>query len=491
MSKTSTLQFLGAAGTVTGSKYLVAAGGHHILLDCGLFQGLKDLRLRNWSKPPFEASRIEAVVLSHAHIDHSGYLPLLVRHGFRGPILCTSGTADLLGVLLPDAAHLQEEEAATANRYGYSKHKPALPLYTAQDAQAALRLVESHRYRESFCVVPGMRAILRRAGHILGSASVELQIGEANPFRVVFSGDLGRWHRPILRDPEPIAEADALLVESTYGDRTHPPDPMNALAAIVQEAANRGGALVVPAFAVGRTQELIWMLRQLEEANRIPVLPVYIDSPMAINVSDIYCRHPEDHALDMKLLMDEKRCPICCRQYHLARTPEESKALNRIDGPLIIISASGMATGGRILHHLKLRLPDPRATVLLVGFQSIGTRGRALRDGAQAIRIHGQAVPVRAKVETLDGLSAHADREEILNWLSSFRRPPEETYVVHGEPRVAQSLAEAIQARFGWKTHVARDGETVGLAGMAHRATMNEMRTPAGRARAPSQEASS
>jgi metallo-beta-lactamase family protein len=463
MPEHPTLRFLGAAGTVTGSKYLVSAHGRQVLLDCGLFQGLKELRLRNWGKPPFEAGHVDAVVFSHAHIDHSGYLPLLVRQGFQGPIFCTPGTADLLGVLLPDAAHLQEEEAATANRYGYSKHRPALPLYTAKDAQAALRRIEPRRYGEHFPVTKGVAAILRRAGHILGSATVELQIGETDPFRLVFSGDLGRSDRPILRDPEPAPEADALLVESTYGDRTHPPDPMNELARIVRGAVRRGGALLVPAFAVGRTQELVWMLRQLEETNRIPSLPVYIDSPMAINVSDIYCRHPEDHALDMKLLMDEERCPLCCKQYHLARTPEESKALNHHQGPLIIISASGMATGDRILHHLKLRLPDPRTTVLLAGFQSVGTRGRSLQEGARTVRIYGQDVFVRAQVETLDGLSAHSDREEILRWLSGFRRPPGQTYVVHGEPGPAQSLADALQTRLRWNARVARDAETVPL----------------------------
>jgi metallo-beta-lactamase family protein len=403
------------------------------------------------------------VVLSHAHIDHSGYLPLLVRQGFRGSIYCTPGTADLLNVLLPDSARLQEEEAATVNRHGYSKHKPALPLYTEEDAQAALRLIKRHPYGKTFSVTKGLAGILRRAGHILGSSTVEFQIGEADPFRLVFSGDLGRWGSPILRDPEPVPEADALLMESTYGDRTHPSGSLESLAQIVREAAERGGALLIPAFAVGRAQELIWMFRQLEEANRIPALPVFIDSPMAINVSDIYCRHPEDHALDMKLLMDEKRCPLCCKQYHLARTPDESKALNHREGALVIISASGMATGGRILHHLKLRLPDPRTTVLLVGFQSFGTRGRALQEGTRTVRIHGQDVPVRAKVETLDGLSAHADREEILRWLSGFQRPPTQTYIVHGEPGPAQSLADLLQTRLGWKARVARDGETVAL----------------------------
>jgi metallo-beta-lactamase family protein len=464
MSDTPTLRFLGGSGTVTGSKYLVSANGRQVLLDCGLFQGPKELRQRNWSQPPFEAADVDAVVLSHAHIDHSGSLPLLVRNGFRGPVFCTPGTADLLSVLLPDSAHLQEEEAATANRNGYSRHKPSLPLYTVRDAQAALRRIEPRPYGGRFPVTTGLAAIFRRAGHILGSATVEFQLGEADPFRLVFSGDLGRWGRPILRDPEPVPEADVLLVESTYGDRTHPPASLEALARVVCEAAWRGGALLVPAFAVGRTQELIWMLRQLEEANRIPSLPVFIDSPMAINVSDLYCRHPEDHNLDMKLLMDEKRCPLCCKQYHLARTPEESKALNHHEGPLVIISASGMATGGRILHHLKLRLPDPRTTVLLVGFQSAGTRGRALQEGARTVRIHGQEVPVRAQVETLDGLSAHADREEILRWLSGFRRPPGQTYLVHGEPGPAQSLADTLHTRLGWKARVARDGEMVPLA---------------------------
>jgi metallo-beta-lactamase family protein len=463
MSEAPTLRFLGGAGTVTGSKYLVRANGRQVLLDCGLFQGLKELRQRNWNDPPFDAGRVDAVVLSHAHIDHSGYLPLLVRHGFRGPIFCTSGTADLLGVMLPDSAHLQEEEAAHANRYGYSKHRPALPLYTVQDAQAALRLIEPHPYGGQFSVTAGITAILRRAAHILGSATVELQLGEAEPFCLVFSGDLGRWDRPILRNPDPVVEADALLVESTYGDRTHSTDPKDALARIVSEAAQRGGALLVPAFAVGRTQELIWTLRELEEAKRIPSLPVYIDSPMAIDVSELYCRHPEDHNLDMTLLMDQKRCPLCCKQYHLARSPEESKALNRHDGPLVIISASGMATGGRVVHHLKQRLPDPRTTVLLVGFQAIGTRGRALQEGARAIHIHGQEVLVHAKVETLDGLSAHADREEVLRWLSGLRRPPSQTYVVHGEPQAAQSLAGTLKQRLGWSTRVARDGETMSL----------------------------
>ena len=462
MADQATLQFLGGVGTVTGSKYLLTVNGRRVLLDCGLFQGLKALRLRNWQAPPFDPSSVDAVVLSHAHLDHSGYLPLLVRRGFRGPILCTPGTEELLRVLLLDAAHLQEEEAERANRYGYSKHKPALPLYTAADAEAALGLTASRAYGARFAVIAGLSALFRRAGHVLGSATVDLEIG-GKPRRLVFSGDLGRWNRPILRDPERVRQADILLVESTYGDRTHAPDPASALATVVRDAIARGGALIVPAFAVGRTQELIWTLRQLEDSGATPSLPVFVDSPMAINVSDIYCRHPEDHNLDMQLLMDEHRCPICCKQYTLVRTAAESKALNDRHGPMIIISASGMATGGRVLHHLAHRLPDERTTVLLPGFQAAGTRGRALQEGARELRIYGQSVPVRAHVVTLDGFSAHADRTEILRWASGFERPPGCVYVVHGEPQAASALAESLHAKLGWNTMVAKDAQTVDL----------------------------
>lgn len=459
----STLSFFGAAGTVTGSKYLIRVGRSQILLDAGLFQGLKELRLRNWAKPPFNPSSIDAVVLSHAHIDHSGYLPSLVRAGFRGKIFCTSGTKDLLKVMLLDAAHLQEEEAEFANRYGYSKHKPALPLYTVEDAEKTLKYLKVVEYHKVFAVAKGVTGSFWRAGHILGSAIVQLHIGELNPLTLVFSGDLGRWNRPILRDPELVPEADILLVESTYGNRTHPPNPEKELARIINETAQRRGVLLIPAFAVGRTQELIWTIRQLEETNQIPTLPVYVDSPMAINVSDIYCQHPEDHDLDMKTLMEEHRCPLCCKQYHLVRTPQESKELNRLSGPMIIISASGMATGGRILHHLKLRLPDPKTTVLLAGFQAAGTRGRMLQEGAKTVQIHGQEVAVNAKIERLDGLSAHADQNEILKWLSGFKKPPRTVYIVHGEPSSAEHLKSLIQGRLSWNVKVALDQETIQL----------------------------
>ena len=460
MRSSAFLQFLGAAGTVTGSKYVVGSGDTRVLLDCGLFQGLKELRARNWQPLPLNAAAIESVVLTHAHIDHSGYLPRLVRGGFRGPVYCTTGTADLLRVLLLDAAHLQEEEARFANKHTYTKHKPARPLFTTDDVEAALRLVEPRPYNQRFSTGGGMQALLRRAGHILGSASIELTV---NGRTLVSSGDLGRWRRPILRDPELVPRADVLLIEGTYGDRLHERDPAAALARVVNDAVRRGGVLVVPAFAVGRTQELIWTVRQLEDAALIPSLPVYVDSPMAIDVTALYCRHPEDHDLDMKTLMDEKRCPLCCKQYHLARTPQESKALNARKGPMIIISASGMATGGRILHHLKERLPDERTTVLLPGFQAAGTRGRALQDGARSVRIHGTSVAVRAHVETLHGLSAHADRDEIMRWLRGFEHPPEHTYVVHAETTAAASLAKSVRSELGWRVDVAADGATVEL----------------------------
>lgn len=459
-----TLTFHGAAGTVTGSKHLVRWNGQNILLDCGLFQGLKELRLRNWAEPPFEPASLDAVVLSHAHIDHSGYLPLLVKRGFRGPVFCTAATADLLRVLLPDSAHLMEEEAEYANRHGYSKHRPALPLFSAEDVEGVFPLLRTQPYGQDFEVVPGTRATLRRTGHILGSASIDL-LWEATGKRLVFSGDLGRWGRPILRDPESVPEADVLLVESTYGDRLHAADARAHLARIITQTAHRGGAVLIPAFAVGRAQELIWTLRQLEDAGEVPLLSVYVDSPMAIDVTEMYCQHPEDYDEETAQAMREQRCPLCCRQYHLLRTVEQSKELGGRKGPMVIIAGSGMMTGGRILHHLKQRITDPRNTLLLVGYQALGTRGRALLEGARQLRMHGQDVPVRAQVEVIDGLSAHADQSEILRWLSGFRRPPEKTYVVHGEEIPARTLAAVVAERMGWATEVACDGVTVPLFG--------------------------
>jgi metallo-beta-lactamase family protein len=461
MSGAASIQFLGAAGTVTGSMHLVTANGRRVLLDCGLFQGLKELRERNWRDPPFDPKGIDAVVISHAHIDHTGALPLLVRRGYTGPIYCTSATIDLLGVLLPDSAHLQEEEAERANRHGYSRHHPALPLYTGADAQQALQRLRPAEYGRAFPVAGDIAVTYRRAGHILGAATVDVQLG-AGP-RVVFSGDLGRYTRPILLDPEPVPEADVLLLESTYGDRVHSPGTADELARVVKETVDRGGTLLVPAFVVDRTQELLWLLHHLEGEGRIPALPVYVDSPSATDVTEIYLRHPEE--LDQQCLGEMRRGlqPLRTADCRFVRRVEESKRINDERGPAIIISASGMATGGRILHHLQHRLPDPRTTVLLVGFQALGTRGRSLQDGAKTLRLFGADVPVRARVETLHGLSAHADQAETLRWLGGFQRAPRMTYLVHGEPPAAQALGAAISSGLHWASHVAQDGERVDL----------------------------
>jgi len=458
-----TLRFLGAAGTVTGAKFLVTTPETRVLLDCGLFQGLKHLRLRNWAPQPFEVSSLDAVVLSHAHVDHSGGLPLLARQGFRGAIHCTAATAELLRVMLLDAAHLQEEEAAFANRHGYSKHHPALPLYTTTDAEAALGLLVAHAYGEPFVVGDDVSALFRRAGHILGSATVELCVGGGTGRRLVYSGDLGRRGRPILREPDPVVEADVLLVESTYGDRLHALHPEEILAGLVREAAAGPRTLLVPAFAVGRTQELLWTLRHLEHAGRIPELPVFVDSPMAIDVTDVYLRHPEDHDALMATELRSGEAPLRPARCRFLRTSAESRRLNEQPAPAIIISASGMATGGRVLHHLRRLLPDERTTVVLPGFQAAGTRGRALADGAREVRLFGEAVAVRARVVPLDGFSAHADRDGILGWLDGFERPPRAAWVVHGEPQPADALAAALRHRRGWNALVAEDGATVEL----------------------------
>jgi len=460
MASAPTIQFLGAAGTVTGSMHLVTANGHRVLLDCGLFQGLKELRERNWRDFPVDPNSIDAVVISHAHIDHSGALPLLVRRGYRGPIYCTRATIDLLGVLLPDSAHLQEEDAERANRHTYSKHAPALPLYTAADAQRALsQLKAAPPYGQSFPAVGDIVVTYRRAGHILGAGTVDVKLGQGP--RIVFSGDLGRYDRPILPDPEPVAEADVLLLESTYGDRVHPPGTSDELAAVVKATAERGGVLVVPAFVVDRTQELLWMLDHLEDAGRIPQLPVYVDSPSATDVTQIYLNHPED--LDEQFLAEPRhgQTPLRTAHCRFVRGTEEAKQLNDLRGPAIIISASGMATGGRILHHLRNRLPDPKTTVLLVGFQALGTRGRALQDGAKTLKVFGEDVPVRAQVQTIHGLSAHADQNETLRWLGGFTRPPRTTYLVHGEPQAAKALGDLITTKLRWTSQVAQDGQQV------------------------------
>jgi metallo-beta-lactamase family protein len=458
------IRFLGAAGTVTGSRFLVEWGSVRVLVDAGLFQGRKDLRLRNRAPWPVDPATLAAVVLTHAHIDHTGALPLLVRDGFAGRAFCTPATRDLAGLLLPDSGRLQEEEARYANRKGYSKHAPnARPLYSEEDAVAALPRLSPIAYRERREIAPGVTIRFHRAGHILGSALVEMELAGKRPIRVLFSGDLGRYGAPILPDPDPALATDALVLESTYGGRTHPPDPpAEALRDEVLRAVKNGGALVVPSFAIGRTQEVLFTLRALEQAGAIPAVPVFVDSPMAVDATAIFLAHREEHDVEMARMLAAGGEPLRPARLTFARSPEQSRAINDVAGPCVIVSASGMATGGRVLHHLKLRLPDPRTTVLLVGFQPPGTRGWSLQNGAATLRIHGEDVPVKARVASISGFSAHADEEEISRWLRTFRSPPGRTFLVHGEP-AALEAARARTERLGWSAHVPAHLEQVRL----------------------------
>jgi metallo-beta-lactamase family protein len=460
----ASLQFLGAAGGVTGSKYLFSRGDDQVLIDCGLFQGLKELRQRNWAPLPINLSRLRAVVLTHAHIDHSGYLPRIVSKGYKGPVFATPGTCDLLGVMLPDAAYLQEEEARYANRKGFSRHAPALPLYTIEDAEQALKLLRPTRVDESVEVARGIFLDFGRVGHILGAGSARLSFEVNGQKRtLVDSGDLGRYDRPILKDPEPAGSADWLLIESTYGNRSHAKDSEIELRDLIKDTVAQRGCLIIPAFAIGRTQELIYTIRQMEDAGEIPPVPVHVDSPMGIEATEIYCRHIDEHDFDMRQLRNQESCPINSRHMVVDKTPEQSKAINSLKGPLIIISASGMATGGRVLHHLKHRLPNPDTTVLFAGYQAEGTRGRLLQDGAKDVKMLGEAIPVRAKIKVLDGFSAHADQTEILRWLRTFKKAPKMTYIVHGEPPAAQALDAVIREQLKWKVEIARHQQVVPL----------------------------
>lgn len=441
-----TLRFLGGAGTVTGSKFLLEASGARILIDCGLYQGAKELRLRNWAPFPVPAESIDAVVLTHAHLDHSGYLPLLVRRGFRGNVVCTAPTRALCEIVLPDSARLQEEEARHANKAGYSKHKPALPLYTERDARDALHRFRGVPFDRTEDVARGVAATFRRAGHILGAATVSLEVAGAT---LQFSGDLGRNVHPILRPPEPPARADAIVVESTYGNREHDDeDTLELLAQAVSRTANRGGSVVIPAFAVDRTEVVLFHLRALMQAGRIPRLTVYIDSPMALAALHVYReafvrRDPEIRTdLDVDVLDTGTLVET--------RTVEESKEINHVRAPSIIISASGMATGGRVLYHLARRLPDARNTVILPGYMVPGTRGRALMEGATSLKMHGRYVPVHAEIVHLPGLSAHADADEIVEWLGRCPSEPDATYVVHGETQASAAIVALIEGRLGW-----------------------------------------
>jgi metallo-beta-lactamase family protein len=449
------LQFLGATDTVTGSKYLLRHGQASLLVDCGLFQGYKQLRLRNWSALPVDPASIDAVILTHAHIDHSGYLPLLVRQGFRGPVFCTAATRDLCRILLPDSGHLQEEEAAYANRAKLSKHSPALPLYTRDDAVRCLKQFRTVALDKPWQVLPDLQAMLAHSGHMLGSSFVRLDDGTRS---ILFSGDLGRPNDLLLKPPVAMDGADYLVVESTYGDREHPnADPLQALGDVIKRTAARGGVVVIPAFAVGRAQSLLHAIGQLKSRGAIPDVPVFLNSPMAEAATHAYGTHPQE------LRLPAEQIRALASVAHIVDTPEESERLNSRHGPMVIVAASGMATGGRVVHHLKAFAPHARNTILFAGYQAGGTRGASIAGGAPSVRIHGQDVPVRAEVAMLDDLSAHADAREILAWLGHFKRPPATTFITHGEPAAADALRLRIERELGWTCHMPYYLEAVSL----------------------------
>lgn len=455
------LTFLGAAGTVTGSKHLLDLGGQRVLIDCGLFQGLKELRERNWQPLPIAPTAIDAVILTHAHLDHCGYLPRLVAGGFRKRVFCTPGTKDLCSLVLPDSAKIQEEDAHDANRQGYSKHRPALPLYTTADAANALALLQPVGYNRPVPVVPGVDVEFLSAGHLLGSAFARVRL--SGGMTILFGGDLGRYGRPVVPDPTAVDAADVLLVESTYGDRIHEPDDGGArLAAVINDTVARGGKLIIPAFAIGRVEEVIYWLKRLEDENRVPGLPVYVDSPMAARALQFYAERLDE--LDRDLKPGARGIGVFATQrMTTVASTQQSIDLVASRKPAIVIASSGMATGGRVLHHLAATLPGARNTVLFVGFQAAGTRGRQLVDGATAVRIKGREVPVAALIERLDSMSAHADAGEILRWLSGFSRPPSMTYLVHGETTALARLHARIQQEREWPVHIAGHQERVEL----------------------------
>ncbi len=450
------LTFLGGAGTVTGSKYLLENGNFRILVDCGLFQGYKALRLRNWAPFPVAPGSLSAVVLTHAHLDHSGALPLLVKNGFRGPVFCTAATKDLCGIMLPDSGHLQEQDAEFANRHGFSRHKPALPLYTEQDAERALDFLKPAGFGAAVALPGGATARFVHAGHILGAASVIIEWAGR---RIVFSGDIGRYGDPLMPDPETPQDADYLLIESTYGNRSHgTEDADTALADAIGKTIHRGGTVIVPAFAVGRAQSLIYHISRLKAAGRLtPHLPVFLDSPMAIDATEIFRRHAAD----------QKLSPAPLKNFggdvRYVRTAAESKELTAQPMAKVIISASGMATGGRVLHHLEHYAPEPKNLILFTGFQAGGTRGAAMVAGAESIKMHGRYVPVRADVKSLSMLSAHADRDELLRWAKGVSRPPRRAFVIHGEPDAADTLRHTLEENLNWPCTVPDHGTEVTL----------------------------
>lgn len=487
---TSTLTFLGAAGTVTGSKHLLELGDRRVLVDCGLFQGMKELRLRNWQALPVDPASIDAVVLTHAHLDHCGYLPRLVAGGFRGRIFCTPATKELCSLVLPDSAHIQEEDAREANRHGFTKHQPALPLYTSADAARALGHLQPVGYERPVPLwdaravpeaPPAPTVEFVNAGHLLGSAYARIRVGDRT---ILFGGDLGRYGRPVLPDPSPIREADVLLLESTYGDRLHEPeDNGERLASIIRDSVQRGGKLIIPAFAIGRVEEVLYWLRRLEEDKHIPALPVYVDSPMAAAALQFYSSRLNE--LDAGLASDptpiqsrpaahpdnnrrrsdglRKVAAFATERLTIVASPQQSADLVASRHPSIVIASSGMATGGRVLRHLAATITSTRNTVLFVGYQAAGTRGRQLVDGATEIKLLGRTYPVAARIERIDSMSAHADAGEIVRWLSGFERAPRMTYLVHGDPAALNALAATLTAELHWPVHIAAHLQRVDL----------------------------
>lgn len=458
----ATLTFWGAAETVTGSKYLIENNGRQVLIDCGLFQGPRLLRDRNWEASPFLASSVDAVLLTHAHIDHTGYLPRFVKQGFRGPVYCSRGTADLLKILLPDSARLQEEEADYRNRHNLTRHKPALPLYNEEDAEAALRLLQVVTNDGGVLKIgPGLSAEFRIAGHILGSSQVLVHVDVAGQTqRVLFSGDLGKYDQPIIRDPVPPPACDYLVVESTYGDRTHDPEePKIALERVIKNAAQHNSVILIPAFAVGRAQELLYLIRELEDEKRVPVLPVILDSPMAAAATRVYANRREEHDEEYVNASVGNVNPMRTHSMTTSTSREESKRLNSERGARIIISASGMMSGGRVLHHALRVLPDENATVVFVGFQAAGTLGRRVQDGEKEVKVLGQWIPVRCQTVKIGGFSAHADWQEVVRWLKDLPAPPRRVFVTHGEVGSANAMAQHLRETFNWNVQVPAHGQ--------------------------------
>ncbi len=447
------ITFLGGTGTVTGSKYLVRHDGKCLLVDCGLFQGYKLLRLRNWTPLPIAPSQINAVLLTHAHLDHSGYLPLLAKEGFSGRVYATNGTRDLCRILLPDSGHLQEEDAAFANRHGFSKHAPALPLYTRQDALDCLPLIKAHEFGKPFNPLPGWRATFSPAGHILGASSILLEVAGR---RILFSGDLGRPDDLIMNPPANAPLADTVLIESTYGDREHPKEDVLAeLSPALQKLAQRGGVAVIPVFAVGRAQALLHAIHLLKVRGDLPKsLPVFLDSPMAVHSTHLFEHHPGEHRLNAQ------DTHALTRSATMVNTADESRALANRHGPMVILSASGMATGGRVLHHLAQYAGNHRNMIILTGFQAPGTRGATLASGAKLVRIHGRDVEVKAEVVQLQSASAHADATQVLAWLRTLPQAPDQVYVVHGELGASDELRKRINHELGWRATVPEHGST-------------------------------